>query len=234
MAPGVAFAASAVVPGAGQFLLHADRWVPFAAVEAWGWFSYFDRRGNGRSLARDFRDLAWSVARRVSVGGRRDSIFEYYEAMSHFASSGALDGDPRTSGVQPELDSTTFNGELWVLAKALYFPGGIDMPPGTQAYERALQYYLGRAIPASFAWAWGDSNLEQQTFRELIRRSDESLRSSTQILGLLLANHMVSAINALVAGRLQAKNAPVRLRVGSSFEAGDPQGRWILQARVIW
>lgn len=233
--PGVALAASALLPGAGQYLLHNDRWVPYIAFEVWGWLSFLDRRGDARSLAGDYRDLAWSVARRISVGERRDTIFEYYEAMTHFSSSGTWDRDPQTSGVQPELDASTFNGDLWALARSLYFPGGGNYQPGSAPYEQALGYYLVRAIPPTFSWAWGDSNLEQESFRELIRRSDDAYRSSTQVLGLILINHLVSAVDALVIGRLQGRPAESRLRVRSGFENGTgPIPRLRIEARWFW
>lgn len=233
--PGLATGASAVLPGAGQYMLGVDRWVPFLAVEVWAWLSFLDRRRDARGLSTEYRDLAWSVARRVSIGDRRDTVFEYYEAMTHFGASGAFDADPRQLGVQPERDETTFNGDLWALARSLFFPGGVEYPPGTAPYERAMAYYIDAAVPPSFAWAWGDSNLEQQSFRELIRRSDEAYRSSTQLLGLILVNHLVSAIDALVLGRLRERGTDRRLRLGSSFE--NVQGetpRLVLQLSVRW
>jgi hypothetical protein len=216
--PGLAMAASVVVPGAGQFLLGNDRWVPYVALEIWGWISIFERRARARSLARDYRDLAWYVARRVSVGDRRDTIFEYYEELTHYAASGTWDSDPEAAGVQPELDGRTFNGDLWELSRSLFFPGGFNYQPGSAPYEQALSYYLRNAMPPTFTWAWGDSFLEQQSFRELIRRSDEAYRTSTQFLGLMLANHVVSAVDALVIGRLQAGSGESRFRIGSEFE----------------
>jgi len=216
--PGVALAASALLPGAGQFALGNDRWVPYLALEVWGWLSFLDRRGDARALAADYRDLARFVARRVSVGERRDTIFEYYEAMTHFSASGTFDSDPELEGIQPEPDPRTFNGDQWSLARSLFFPGGSNYQPGSIPYARALDYYLEHAIPPTFTWAWGDSNLEQESFRELIRRSDEAYRSSTQLLGLILVNHLVSAVDALVIGRLQGGRTESRFRIDSRFD----------------
>ncbi|MGH7507648.1 MAG: hypothetical protein ACRELX_18495, partial [Longimicrobiales bacterium] len=190
--PGAAFLASAILPGAGQYLLDADRWVPYVALELWGWVSYIQRRNEAHDLEGRYRDLAWSVARRVSVGPRRDSVFEYYETMGHFSESGALDVDPGAAGIQPERDATTFNGDLWMLARALFIPGGLPLPPDNPDYQRALAYYQTHAIPPSFSWAWGDSNLEQQVFAGLIRESDDAFRDATRMLGIILANHALS------------------------------------------
>lgn len=215
--PGAALLASAVLPGTGQFMQGNDRWVPYLAIELWSWISFFKRRSDAHDLAAGYRDLAWSVARRVSIGERRDTIFEYYEEMTHYASSGTFDSDPEAIGIQPEFDARTFNGDLWALSRGLYW-GGQTYLPGTSPYNQALNYYLDHAIPATFTWAWGDSFLEQQSFRELIRRSDDAYRTSTQFLGLLLANHIVSAVDALVIGRLRGARGESRLRVGSGFE----------------
>jgi hypothetical protein len=226
--PGATFLASAFVPGAGQYLLGADRWVPYIAVELWGWISYFRRRGEARDLERRYRDLAWSVARRISVGPRRDSIFEYYEDMGRFSASGTFDAEPGLDGLQPELDRTTYNGDLWLLSRALFIPGGRSLPPEHPDYQLALAYYQENAVPPSFAWAWGDSDLERQVFAGVIRESDDAFRDSTRLLGIILANHVVSAVDALVLARLRAEGGERRLRfrLGTSIEP-DPGGlRW--------
>jgi hypothetical protein len=232
--PGKAFLASALLPGAGQYMLGADRWVPYAVLEVWAWVTHLDRRSRARLLTRQYRDLARSVPRRPSIGERRDTVFEYYEAMSRFAASGSFDSDPRRAGVQPEGDATTFNGDLWQLSRSLFFPGGNAYPEGSPQYGQALAYYERRAIPPSFAWAWGDSFLEQRTYGELIRGSDEASRSATHLLGVILANHMVSAIDALVLGRVEESTAgAISAHIGGAMDGtGDP--RWTLTIRLGW
>lgn len=233
--PGLAMLSSAVLPGAGQYLLGAQRWVPYLAAEVWSWIAYLDRRGDARSTEQRYRDLAWSVARRVSVGARRDSLFDYYETMARYAASGAYDADPRQPGIQPELDTTTFNGSVWTLARSLFVPGGADFPPGTIEHQRALDYYVRRAIRPPFAWAWGDSNLEQRVYIELIRRSDEAYRSATLVLGVIVANHVVSAIDALVLARVRASEPRgLRIRLGSGVEPDRRGFRWTARARLSW
>jgi hypothetical protein len=44
--------------------------------------------------------------------------------------------------------------------------------------------------------------LHQEEYAGLIRDSDEALRSSTSMIGVILANHLLSAVDALVSGRL--------------------------------
>lgn len=202
-APGAAFLASALVPGAGQWRLGDDRWLPYLLVEAWGWVTYLTNRAGAGRYRDDYRDLAWAVARRISVGERRDTVFEYYETLMHWQTSGAFDVDPRTAGIQPETDLSTYNGDVWRLARSLLIPGGASAPPGSPEYQRALDYYLEHAIPDGYAWAWGPNGLEQQRFRELIRSSDEAARAATLRLGIVLANHVVSAVDALVLARVR-------------------------------
>ena len=79
-------------------------------------------------------------------------------------------------------------------------PPAIDSPQ----YLRALQFYLSRAVGPNFLWSWRDASLEQQEFRRAIRRSDDAFRQAQNELGLLLANHLVSAIDALISSRLSA------------------------------
>jgi hypothetical protein len=192
------FLLSAVVPGSAQFLAGDERWVPYLAAEVWALISYVQQHRSARASEERYRDLAWQVARRVSVGERRDTVFEYYEAMAFFSSSGEW-----LPAGQPEQQAGTFNGEIWRLAQALFFPGGEPTAPGSAAYQQALQYYLQRAIPPGYAWAWGASNLEQQVFADLIGESDAAFRSATRYLGFILANHITSAVDAFVTARLR-------------------------------
>jgi hypothetical protein len=231
--PGVAFLASALLPGAGQRLQGQDRWVPYLALEAWGWLDYRRRRNAGHRLEERYRELAWSVARRVSTGERRDTVFEYYEAMAHWEASGVFDLDGRTPAVQPERDPGTYNGMIWQLAVAIYVPRGAPAEAGTAAYEAALRYYERHAVPPGYAWSWGAAGLEQQVFQELIRESDEALRAASRVLGLILANHAVSAVDALLVSRLRAQG-PERVQVGleSALLPGSRGPRWGIGMRV--
>jgi len=202
--PGKAFLFSAVLPGLGQWSLGQNRWPAYLAVEAWAWIQFLDWRREGHNLKRQYKDLAWYVARRVSTGSRTDAGWDYYEALTHFSSSGAYDKDPLTLGIQPEGDPSTFNGSLWVLAQEIYLPEDPDNPPepGSAAFEQAYEYYVSRAYAPNLAWDWGSSTLHQEEYTTLIRESDEALRSSTSMIGVILANHLLSAVDALVSGRL--------------------------------
>lgn len=232
--PGTAFLASAALPGAGQYLLGADRWIPYVVVEAWAWITYFSERSHARRSEDDYRNLAWAVARRISVGARRDTVFEYYETLSEWQASGSFDVDPRADGIQPEQNAATFNGDVWRLARALLIPGGGNAPPGSPEYERALDYYLSHAIPDGYAWAWGPNGLEQQRFGELIRESDDAARAATLRLGIILANHVVSAVDALILGRMRGEGGDggISVHLDTTFEPHPYDWRWRAGVRI--
>ena len=229
--PGIAFIASAVLPGAGQYYAGADRWPPFITLEAWAWLKYFQRRAHGRDLEERYRDIAWAVARRIGTETRRDSVFTYYEAIGQFRESGLFDADPTTGALDPEPDSTTFNGVTWRRARALFFRGTAMPQPGSAEYERALTYYRANAIPAGYIWSWRNSELEHEEFREAIARSDEAFRSATSMLGVILANHLVSAVDALVLARVQALSEN-RIRLGSVLEPASSGYIWMTTVRI--
>lgn len=227
---GIAFVASALLPGAGQRYLGSDRWVPFAAVEVWAWVKYLNHRNRGRELERAYRDLAWDVARRITTSSRKDSVFTYYEAMGHYDQSGQFDIDPQLPGVQPELDSATFNGVQWQRARALFLRG-IPAIPGTAEYEQALAYYRTHAIPGDYAWSWGTNRLERQAFQETITRSDDAFRNATRMMGVILANHVVAAVDALVQARVKTLREH-RIRIGSSLEPEGPHMLWTTTVQI--
>jgi hypothetical protein len=208
------FLASALVPGAGQFRMGQGRWVAYVGIEAWAWINWMDARNEANDLETQYRDLAWSVARRVGVGRRADREFEYYEAMGTYPASGSFDSDPALAGIQPEQDTSTFNGDVWELARLIFFPaGGDSIPPTEDARAAALDYYERNAIEPQFAWSWGSNQLEREHFRTLIRQSDEAARAGTTILGVILVNHVVSAIDALITARLRGPDGVPRIRL---------------------
>lgn len=198
---------SALLPGLGQRSLGKGRWTAFVAAELWAVLQYVDQRSEGRRLEDRYRDLAWLVARRVSSGPRVEGDFEYYEAMTRYSASGAWDADPQSPGVQPEEDPETYNGTIWTLAREIYLPedGGNAEEPGSPQFEAAIAYYLSRAYTPDLTWSWGNNDLQQAEFARLIEASDENLRQATTMIGIILANHLLSAVDALVIGRLQAQ-----------------------------
>jgi hypothetical protein len=144
-------------------------------------------------------------------------VFEYYETMERFAESGRYDRDPGPALI-PEIDPTTYNGSVWLLARRTFWPDPDAPPdPGSLAYMAAVRFYQEHAVGPDFLWSWRDASLEQGVFREAIRRSDDAFRRTQSMLGVLLANHVASAVDALISSRLSAaagRRAALQMTVG--------------------
>ena len=208
--------ASLVVPGSGQLVQRKDRGMVYLAAEAFFLTRFLQLTHDGRRGADRYRDLAYFVARRgFAPATRRDTVFEYYEQMERFTASGEYSRNPDPNGaVIPENDPATYNGSVWALAQRTYFPDPNNPPPtDSKDYLDALTFYSSHAVGPDFRWSWRDAALEQQEYRATIRASDDAFRSAQGQLGLLLANHLVSAIDALISTRLSA-----RLRREASVE----------------
>lgn len=217
---------SAVLPGAGQYALGQRRSWVYLALETVGWAFWADRRSAGKDLRTRYRDFAWTEAR-LWTGARIDGDFEYYERMSKWRSSGLFDADPATEGVQPEADPATFNGATWVLATGIFLPGDGSTPETDPRYQSALEYYRDRAYGPELLWDWTGKEAEQEEFGSLIRRSDDRFRQATNLLGLVLANHAVSMVDAYVSARAPA------VTVRSGFAPTAARGlRWTARLDV--
>ena len=213
--PAGAFGASLVLPGSGQAALGLARWPVYAALEAGLWWLWADARGDFRRYRTGYRDVAWEAAR-IQDGPRVDAGWPYYEAMSHYARSGQYDIDP-AAGLQPEVDPGTYNGSVWDIARGLFLPGGSG-DPGSPEHERALAWYEDRAAGPGFLWSWVGREADLGRFRGLIGAADDSRRTQSTAVGVILANHLISAIDALIAARLQATAAGAEL--GSTVVPG--------------
>jgi hypothetical protein len=223
-------AASLLLPGSGQLLAGQDRGALYLATEVYVFAQFLRLNHAGRGEARRFRDLAFAVARRPYGPTLRDTTFEYFEQMERFTASGAFSVGSG-SGIIPETDPATYNGAVWLLARRTFWDDPNTPPPtDSQAYLRALDFYVRRAIGPNFQWSWRDASLEQQEFRLAIHTSDDAFRRAQSQLGLLLANHLVSAIDALVSNRLSAaarRPAEMKTRLG-------PQGQAAVQFRFAF
>lgn len=202
--PGGAFAASLLLPGSGQAALGARRWAAYAAIEVAAWVVRLDALGDRRAATVAYRDLAWDEARTPGELDRRDGSWGYYETLTLYARSGAFDADPARAGVQPEEDPTTYNGTVWSLARSIYLPDG-EGEPGAPGYDLALQYYDERAAGPAFLWSWEGNEDAWARFRSLIGDADSASRTAGIAFGVVLANHMVSAVDAFIIARLRSE-----------------------------
>ncbi|MCH7874967.1 MAG: hypothetical protein IH965_06705 [Gemmatimonadetes bacterium] len=203
--------ASAVVPGTGQMLGHNERGALYLIAEALLLTRFIAFNNEGRRERERFQNLAFVVARGPFAPTRPDTTFEYFEQMGKFKESGPFDTDDGPAFVPPD-DELTFNGSIWALAKQTFFADPDNPPdPDSPEFQRALAFYTGRAIGPNFQWSWRNAGLEQDLFRQTIRESDEAFRRSVQQLGLLLANHVLSAVDAFISHRLSAPDRPIQI-----------------------
>lgn len=210
-----AILASAVLPGAGQAILRQRRALVYVAIEAFALSSYNGHTRVARRTRDEYRALASNVARAAFSTLRPVGDFDYYERMEHFASSGAFDLGTGGGLLQPERDTTTFNGAMWLLARRTYWKDPFQSPErGSSEWTKAEQFYLQRAIRPEFRWSWEGAQGEYSLFRQLIRRSNDRYRSAVADLGVVLGNHVLSAIDASVAFRLAQR----RTALGRAYE----------------
>jgi hypothetical protein len=215
--------ASLLVPGSGQLLADRDRGVVYLATEVWLVARALALAHQGRQARSQFRTLAFDVARRPFTATRTDGPWEYYEAMSHWVESGVYNTST-SGGFQPETDTLTYNGAMWLLARRNYFENPDTAPPvSSPAYQAALAFYQRRAYGDQYRWSWHDARLEMDVYRHTIQVSDQGYREATNYLGAILANHLVSAVDAYILSRLGAHHVLPQLQVTES-----PQRVWLI------
>lgn len=197
--------ASAAAPGGGQAVLGQKRWLPYIALEAWAWIQYIDTRREGGRHRREYQVLARDVARSRFAGPYPAGDFEYYEHMLKNLESGHFDVLPGGE-IDPETDTTTFNGRRWLDARRLFWANP-DNPPAADspAYRSALEFYEVNAIPTQYRWSWRSAQLEYDVFRRVIVRSNVAYKRSVEYLGVIIANHALSAVDAFVTLRLRTR-----------------------------
>lgn len=226
--PGLAIAASLVLPGSGQLLLGRARWAVYAGLELAGWLVHLHQRREGHKFRTEYRDLAWMEARSGGPHPRIEGDWEYYERLGSWSRSGSLDADPARAGVQPEVDPESFNGATWALARDIYLPEGAG--EGHPAYGKALEFYETRAYPTELLWDWTGKEASLTQYRDRIERSDEALRTATVVLGAVVANHLLSAVDAFVSSRLPAGQA-VSASAGFRPLTQGPVLEWTVEVR---
>lgn len=194
--------ASLLVPGTGQLLGRRDRGMVYLVTEVWFVARALALSAQARREKDHFITLGYDVARAPFNSTRIDGPWEYYETMSHYVESGAYNlAGP--GGFQPETDTLTFNGAMWLLARRNYFEHPDSMlPPTDPAYQAALAFYKRRAYGDQYRWSWKDARLEMDVYRQTILSSDEDFRQATDYLGAILLNHLASAVDAFITLRL--------------------------------
>lgn len=213
--------ASLLVPGAGQFMAHQNRAAAYVAAEVYTLLRFLQLNRQGRVAASQYRDIAFQVARRNYAPSGRDTVWEYYETMERYLESGQFNRAAGGGGaLLPEIDTSTFNGSVWLLARRTFWRDVNAAPdPTSGEYARAVQFYEAHAVGPGYLWSWQGSEGDLVQYRTTIERSDNAFRSAQDKLGLLLANHVASAVDALISSRL----ASAARRPAAIFTSWDGQ-----------
>jgi hypothetical protein len=219
--PWYAPVASLAVPGLGQAILNENRALAYMVVELYAGLEFVAWRTEGRRRRTEYRRLAADVARSVFTTDAPVGPFSYYETMRNFVASGAFDRVPGGE-LDPEIDESTFNGSLWRLARETYWTNPAIQPPEeSAAYRNAVSLYLQRAILPEYQWSWRDAALEHDLYKRTIQRSNTSFRRAQEFVGILIANHVLSMVDAI---------ATVRVR----YPTDATNGSWAIDASVPW
>jgi hypothetical protein len=200
--------ASAIVPGAGQALLRSGRAFIYAGIETLGWIRYSRQQSDGDKFRRRYRELSRTVARAAFNPSGPDGDWDYYERMEKFAASGAYDRVPG-GDVDPESDASTYNGSIWLLARQTYWRDPDTSPaPSSPEFQSAIAFYAKRAVPSDLRWSWVGAAEGFQQYRRSVAASNTAFKRAEQTAGLIIANHILSAVDAYVAVRMRLSNDP--------------------------
>ena len=199
----VATVASAVIPGAGQALLGSRRAIFYGVAEVTGWAVYSVQLHQGDRQRSRYRDLSRNVARAQFVPNGPAGTWDYYERMEKFVASGAYDVIPG-GVVDPNPDPSTYNGSMWLLARQTYWRDPTVSPGlASPEYELALSFYERRAVHPDLQWSWAGSPEGFQQYRQSIAASNAAFKRAEQTVGLIIANHILSVVDAYVSVRLR-------------------------------
>jgi hypothetical protein len=194
------------------------RWLPYLALEVWAWIQYADTRRDALRQRRDYQRIAREVARSSYPGPYPVGGFEYYEHMLQNIESGDFDLIPGGE-LDPETDTTTFNGRRWLDARRLYWEDPSVAPPeGSEPFQNAITFYEQNAVPTEYRWSWRSAQLEYDLFRRAIVRSNMAYQRSVEFLGVIIANHALSAVDAFVTFRIRTRaDVPGHLEINGSL-----------------
>lgn len=196
--------ASFIVPGSGQLLLGQNRFVAYFAAEGYALFGYFNERAEMLRERDRSQGLARDVARALFEGTKPVGAWAYYEEMEKFVESGVYTRQPGT--VLPEIDPETYNGWLWQQMRNTYWKNpNVEPDHLSSAYANSINEYNRRSIKPEFRWSWRNAQLEQDIYRRAIRNKNQANRDANLNLRLMLANSMLSMLDAFVTLRVSGR-----------------------------
>ncbi len=213
--------ASAALPGWGQIRLGQDRFAAYLAVEAYAVIGYLNDLNALHRERERYIALARDVARAFVPGNTLVGDWDYYESMEKHLESGVFDRSPGTGVFSPEVDTSTYNGAIWLRARRLSEWPNPDIEPShsSPAYQAAISYYLNHAVRPEYRWSWRNAQLEWDLYRQIIRRKNDAGREAGHYLAAIAVNHLLSTIDAFITLRLRGW-------------AGAPRGTYRLSATI--
>jgi len=176
--PAKAAFSSFVVPGSGDFLIgDKSRGICFMVAEAAIWLTYFDSKAEEEKKDNISKNFAAYYA---SANLERDDD-DYFNAMEDF------------------LTNIDYNETVKEEARRLY-PDTLDSEVMQSRIEDRREYIEENSYTGSDAWEW--SSWEMTNNYRSIRKEKRSLgQRATNMVGLALANRMVSLFTTYFFGR---------------------------------
>jgi len=184
-------------------MLRSGRAFIYAGVETLGWIRYSRQQGDGNRFRARYRELSRVVARAAFNPAGPEGDWDYYERMEKFAASGAYDRVPG-GDLEPEADPETYNGSIWLLARQTYWRHPEAPPsPSSSEFQSAIAFYRARAVPTDLQWSWIGAAEGFQQYRRSVSASNAAFKRAEQTAGLIIANHILSAVDAYVSVRMR-------------------------------
>ncbi len=215
--PGRALLYSALLPGVGEFYAGArKRAALFFGLEAAAWGVYFSWNGKGKELEEDFRGVAdeqWDVLRYVDWRG---SMISRNSSITHvLPCSTFVVGGEGISGC-PDIEKQQY---YELIGKYDQFVSGWE-----DVRDRDGNLVQPTEIDSV------ENFLSEQRFAYEDQRNDSNrfLKRATNVAGLILVNHVISAIDAARAARATAAGADqamLQRRTRFALVRGGPSGK---------
>ncbi|HUU28388.1 MAG TPA: hypothetical protein VM123_11295 [archaeon] len=226
-----------LVPGLPQYLDGQWRSYGFFALEGASAAGLVFLDSRGKSRKEQYINLTIMARKNFAYPGLRNNqdeltepmlrgYGEYYENLLKWPSSGDYDNDPSLEGVQPETDPRTYNGHQWEIAKINNYSltsGGLPVPRGPGEEARALEAYKRFVYPSEYNWDWSGLERENERYHDLFDKSESAFRKRSTFITILLANHLLSGLDVLIAEKINSTPQLKAARLELHLELKQPQ-----------
>lgn len=237
LSPPVRVLLGLLVPGLPQFFEGKIRAYGYFAVEGASVAGLVLLTAKGSSHEKRYINLAGTARGNFVYPGFRNNpeeetdpllpgFGEYYEDLLKWPSSGDFDNDPSQAGVQPETDPRTYNGHQWEIAQINNYSatnGGIPVPATPAEEQTALEAYKRQVYPSQYNWDWTGLDREKDDYHLLLDKSEDAYRRRSKFAAILFANHLVSALDVLIAERINRSDYIKASNLQMHFEMRNSQ-----------